>query len=262
MAILQEEMTVISQQEIARDIYEMVLKGDLVADIQKPDEFLNLLVPDSRMLLRRPISISEYDKSNQTATIIYRAGDETTGTRALSNLTAGQKVDVMGPLGNGFDTDFVKSDQNVVIVGGGIGTPPLYGLAQKLSKIGCQITVLIGFATKDVVILEEKFAALSNVTVKVTTDDGTYGNHGHVGLLMDALDFKPDVVYACGAPMMLKAVVKKYEKLEQVYISMESRMACAIGACYACVVHDKHDENHALKVCEDGPVFNAQDVIA
>lgn len=117
------------------------------------------------------------------------------------------------------------------------------------------MTILLGFASEKVKILEKEFAELKNVSLKIATDDGSYGTKGHVGMLMEEIDFEVDALYTCGAPAMLKAVAKKYDQLERLYISMESRMACGIGACYACVEHDKEDENHALKVCEDGPVF-------
>ncbi|AYG00156.1 dihydroorotate dehydrogenase electron transfer subunit [Lactococcus allomyrinae] len=261
MPKLQEMMTVVSQREVARDIFEMVLTGEIVADMEVPGQFLHIKVPNDAMLLRRPISISSWDSETNTCTILYRAGDEVTGTRLLSVLTAGQKIDVMGPLGHGFPIDEVKKGERVLIVGGGIGVPPLYELAKRLSKVSCKITVLLGFASKEVKILEQEFRELSNVELKVATDDGSYGTQGHVGLLMNDLDFEPDAVYTCGAAPMLKAVAQKYDTLERLYISMESRMACGIGACYACVEHDKNDESKALKVCEDGPVFTGNEVL-
>lgn len=264
MPILQEMMTVVSQTEVAKDIFEMVLKGQLVQDMRVPGQFLNIKVPNDAMLLRRPISISSWDLAAGTCTILYRAGDETTGTRLLSALTKGQKVDVMGPLGNGFPIDSVSADEKILLVGGGIGVPPLYELAKQLNQIGCQITVQLGFASKNVKILEQEFSALKNVQLQIVTDDGTYGRAGNVGILMDELDFTPDAVYTCGAPGMLKAVYNKYENLDRLFISNESRMACGIGACYACVVHTKDDptgqSGHALKVCEDGPVFKGSEI--
>lgn len=255
MSQLQEIMTVVSQREVAYNIFEMVLKGTLVDEMDLPGQFLHLAVPNGAMLLRRPISISSWDKSAKTCTILYRIGDETTGTYELSKLESGAKVDVMGPLGNGFPVAEVTSTDKILIIGGGIGVPPLYELAKQLEKTGCQMTILLGFASENVKILENEFSNLKNVTLKIATDDGSYGTKGHVGMLMNEIDFEADALYTCGAPAMLKAVAKKYDQLERLYISMESRMACGIGACYACVEHDKEDESHALKVCEDGPVF-------
>ncbi|CAM3033733.1 dihydroorotate dehydrogenase electron transfer subunit [Lactococcus hircilactis] len=265
MPILQEMMTIVSQKEVAHHIFEMVLTGEIVLDLDQPGQFLHLKAPNESLLLRRPISISSWDKNKKTCTILYRIGDETSGTYALSALTEGQNVDVMGPLGHGFPLAQVKKDEHILLVGGGIGVPPLYELAKQLDQKGAKITVLLGFASKEVKILEEEFEALAHVSVNVTTDDGSYGTKGHVGGLMDALTTPVDAVYTCGAPAMLKAVYQHYHDLERLYISTESRMACGIGACYACVVHTKDDptgaSGHALKVCEDGPVFNGGEII-
>ena len=170
-------------------------------------------------------------------------------------------MDILGPLGKGFPVDEVTENDQVLIVGGGIGVPPLYELAKQLSKKGCNITVLLGFARAEVKILEEQFAQLPNIEVKVATDNGSYGSRGHVGHLFNQVEQEVDVVYACGAPMMLKTVATRFETLERLYLSMEARMACGIGACYACVVPDKKDPEHALKVCQDGPVFKGNGVV-
>lgn len=261
MTVLQENMTVVSQCEIARDIFELVLTGDLVQNLNKAGQFLNIKIPNDAMLLRRPISLSSWNKAERVCTILYRIGDEISGTRILSKLVAGETVDVMGPLGNGFDISEVIEGEDIVIVGGGIGVPPLYELAKQLNQIGCKITVLLGFSSVNVKILEEEFSNLSNVDLRITTDDGSYGAYGHVGLLMNSLDFTPHAVYSCGSSVMLQAVAHKYEDLDRLYVSLESRMACGIGACYACVVRDREDENHALKICEDGPVFSGREII-
>ncbi|BDM75721.1 dihydroorotate dehydrogenase B (NAD(+)), electron transfer subunit [Lactococcus garvieae] len=258
---LQEEMLIVSQKEVAEDIFELVLQGDLVDDMEIAGQFLQLKVPSQDLLLRRPISISSWNKQEKTCTLLYRRGDKTTGTYLLSKMSAGQAVDILGPLGKGFPVDEVTENDQVLIVGGGIGVPPLYELAKQLSKKGCTITVLLGFSRAEVKILEEQFAQLPNVEVKVATDNGSYGCRGHVGHLFNQLEQEVDAVYACGAPMMLKAVATRFETLERLYLSMEARMACGIGACYACVVPDKKDPEHALKVCQDGPVFKGNGVV-
>lgn len=257
---LQEEMLIVSQKEVAEDIFELVLQGELVKAMQDPGQFLHIKVPSQALLLRRPISISSWDSEAGTCTLLYRRGDETAGTYLLSEMRKGQTLDVMGPLGKGFSLAEVKEEDCVLLVGGGIGVPPLYELAKQLSKKGCQIKVLLGFARVGVKILEEKFAALPNVEVAVTTDDGSYGYMGHIGTLLDNYHDRVDAVYACGAPMMLKAVATRFDELDRLYLSMEARMACGIGACYACVVPDKKKPEHALKVCQDGPVFRGNEV--
>ncbi|MDR0200071.1 MAG: dihydroorotate dehydrogenase electron transfer subunit [Streptococcaceae bacterium] len=258
MAKLKEMMTVVSQREIARDIFELVLSGELVQAMNQPGRFLNLAVPNPAQLLRRPISISSWDKKAGTCTLIYRIGSDQSGTYELSKLGAGDTADVLGPLGHGFE---VTENQEVLVVGGGIGVPPLYELTKQLIEKRNQVTVLLGFASKAVKILEKEFLDLG-VTMKIATDDGSYGEHGHVGLLMDALNFTPDAVFSCGAPLMLQAVAKKYsDTVANVQLSMEARMACGIGACYACVVHTPEGPAAAKKVCEDGPVFQSKEVV-
>ncbi|GBG97165.1 dihydroorotate dehydrogenase electron transfer subunit [Lactococcus termiticola] len=257
MAILQEMMTIKGQREVAKDIFELVLTGELVADLAQPGRFLDLAVPNDSMLLRRPISISSWDKAEKTVTLLYRAGDETTGTRALATLETGDRLDVLGPLGNGFEAADLKAGDSAVLVGGGIGVPPLYELAKQLVAKGVKVTVILGFASQSVMILEEAFQALG-VEVQIATDDGSYGTVGHVGLLLNELTESPSAVYACGPNVMLKAVANFFDgKTDNIQLSLEERMACGIGACYACVVHDKEDETKAYKVCNDGPVFQA-----
>ncbi|WP_180376145.1 dihydroorotate dehydrogenase electron transfer subunit [Lactococcus garvieae] len=261
MMKLQEDMLIVSQKEVAEDIFELILQGELVDAMHIPGQFLQIKVPSHDLLLRRPISISSWNTQARTCTLLYRRGDTTTGTYLLSQLKEGQTVDILGPLGTGFSIDEVCEGEDVLIIGGGIGVPPLYELAKQLSKTGCKIKVLLGFARTEVKILEEDFAALPNVEVEVTTDDGSYGHQGHIGTLLEKLESSADAVYACGAPLMLKAVAKRFDNLERLYVSMEARMACGIGACYACVVPDKKDPEHALKVCQDGPVFKGNGVV-
>ncbi|MBM7641779.1 dihydroorotate dehydrogenase electron transfer subunit [Streptococcus loxodontisalivarius] len=254
---LKEDLTIVSQVEIAPRIFEMVLTGRMVA-FMNPGQFLHLRVPDPSKLLRRPISISEIDKDKNQATIVYRV--ERAGTALLSQLQAGQTVDTMGPQGNGFDLSVVSSGQKALLIGGGIGVPPLVETAKQLAKKGVQVVSVIGFANKDAVILEEKLSAYG--PVYVTTDDGSYGLKGYVSTVVDEFDWTADAIYACGAPGMLKYVDSKFEDHPHAYVSMESRMACGMGACYACVVHVKgEDEAKNKRVCEEGPVFETGSII-
>lgn len=255
--ILKEDMTVVSQREIAPRIFEMVLTGELVSQMQV-GQFLHLRVPDKSKLLRRPISISEIDKPKKEATIVYRIEGE--GTAVFSQLQAGDTLDCLGPQGNGFDVSVMSSGQTALLIGGGIGVPPLVELAKELKNKGMHVFAVLGFATKDAVILEEKMRLYADVIV--TTDDGSYGQKGYVSTVVDELTFRPDAVYACGAPGMLKYVDTKFENHPHAYLSTESRMACGMGACYACVVHLKgQTEDRNLRVCEDGPVFKTGQII-
>lgn len=249
--ILKEEMTIVSQREIATDIFEMVLTGQLVEQMSV-GQFLHIRVPDISKVLRRPISICQIDKAKREATIVYRV--QGLGTEIFSHLGTGDVLDCMGPQGNGFPIDFLDAGQTALLVGGGIGVPPLLELAKQLYAKGVSVTAVIGFASKDVVILEQELAQFADVIV--TTDDGSYGTKGYVSTVIDTFKNESDAVYACGAPGMLNYVDQKFEKHPHAYLSMESRMACGMGACYACVVHVKDaDESKSLRVCEDGPVF-------
>ena len=255
--ILVEDLTIVSQREIAPRIFEMVLKGEMVADM-KVGQFVHLKVPDPSKLLRRPISISEIDYNKKEATIVYRVERE--GTAILSKMVAGQTIDTMGPQGNGFDLTNLGQGQKALIIGGGIGVPPLVQVAKQLHEQGVEVEVVVGFATKEAVILEEELSKVAHVTV--TTDDGTYGTKGYVSTVIDSMDQEFDAIYSCGAPGMLKYVNTKFHDHPRAYISMESRMACGMGACYACVVHLENESQAANKrVCEDGPVFETGTIV-
>ena len=171
--ILIEDLTVVSQREIAPRIFEMVLKGEMVADMQL-GQFVHLKVPDPSKLLRRPISISEIDYNKKEATIVYRVERE--GTAILSKMVAGQTIDTMGPQGNGFDISIIEAGQKALLVGGGIGVPPLVETAKQLKAKGVEVVSVIGFANKNAVILEDTLRACGDVYV--TTDDGSYGIKG------------------------------------------------------------------------------------
>ena len=254
---LKEDLTVVHQREIAPRIFEMILAGQMVAEMEV-GQFLHLRVPDPSKLLRRPISISEIDKEKGQVTIVYRV--ERAGTAILSGLVAGDSVDTMGPQGNGFDLSFLEAGQRALLIGGGIGVPPLVETAKQLQAKGITVTSVIGFATKDAVILEEKLRSYGDVYV--TTDDGSYGRTGYVSTVVDELDWQPDAVYSCGAPGMLRYVDSKFENHPHAYLSMEARMACGMGACYACVVPLRHPDQAAnQRVCEDGPVFETGTIV-
>ncbi|MDR1606759.1 MAG: dihydroorotate dehydrogenase electron transfer subunit [Streptococcaceae bacterium] len=259
--ILQEEMMILSNVKIAPRVFRMVLQGEMVADMTVPDQFLHLRVPSPDKVLRRPISISEYDREAKTCVLIYRV--EGPGLASVSQMTSGQTLDVMGPLGNGFDLSLPFPNQKALIVGGGIGTPPLVQLARDLADRGVAVTVLLGFAQKSAVILEAEFAAVAS-ELTIVTDDGSYGRKGNVGILMAELDMSTfDAIYACGATGMLKAVASQTADHPNAFISMEARMACGMGACYACVVHVAGDESgqESLKVCDQGPIFKVGEVV-
>ncbi|WP_019784690.1 dihydroorotate dehydrogenase electron transfer subunit [Streptococcus sobrinus] len=256
-AILKENLKVISQTEIAPKIFKMILTGQMVQEM-KEGQFLHLRMPDPSKLLRRPISICDIDRKNRQVTIIYRV--QGTGTDLLSQMEPGDFIDTMGPQGNGFDLSVVNKGDKALLIGGGIGVPPLYATAKALAQKGVQVTAVLGFANKDAVILEEEMKQVARVTV--TTDDRSYGIKGYVSTVVDELTDDFAAIYSCGAPGMLKYVDEKFADHPHAYMSLEERMACGMGACYACVVHLKDSSEAANKrVCEDGPVFETGSVL-
>lgn len=249
-------MSVVQNKLIARHVYQLVLRGPIAKTVIAPGQFVHIRCGDGwETLLRRPISIASWDPQNGTMTVIYRA--EGKGTQWLAARTVGCEIDVLGPLGNGFSTN-VSTGQKVLLVGGGVGVPPLYGLAQTLHKRGVQIETVLGFASRDDVFLEEDFRQLG--PVMVATDDGTYGNRGRVtDLLGGKLTW--DVFYACGPTPMLRALQAYFaDSNVDGYVSLEQRMGCGIGACLACVCPTR-DDGVQVKICSDGPVFPYEEVV-
>ena len=255
-AIRLENMKVVAQEEIAPAIFELVLEGEMV-EAMKAGQFLHLRVPDDAHLLRRPMSISSIDKSKKQCHLIYRI--EGSGTAIFSSLKRGDFLDVMGPQGNGFDLSELDDQSKALLVGGGIGVPPLLEVAKQLHERGVGITTVLGFATKDAVILEDELAKYGQVFV--TTDDGSYGIKGNVSVVISECDTEFDAIYSCGAPGMMKYINQTFYDHPRAYLSLESRMACGMGACYACVLKVPDSETVSQRVCEDGPVFKTGTVV-
>lgn len=249
--IQQERMTVVQQEKIAKNIYELTLQGEIVQDMN-PGQFVHIRVSDSfEPLLRRPISIANINKDSKEFKLIYRA--EGRGTEILSQKQIGDEVDVLGPLGNGFPIDAVPSGGTALLVGGGIGVPPLYELSKQLNERGIRTMHVFGFATEDVSFYEEKFSSLGDT--HYVTVDGTLGSKGFVTDVLDELQPEFDTFYACGPMPMLRALENYYPE-KQGFLSFEERMGCGIGACFACICKttDKTEKDY-VKVCSDGPVF-------
>lgn len=242
-----EDMKIISNREIAKDIYEMVLEGVSASLIQTSGQFLHLKMPSEHLLLRRPISIASHHKNQ--CTLLYRI--KGAGTREMSGLASGDTINSLGPLGQGFKIKAIPNKSEVLLVGGGIGVAPLYQLAKDLHGAGHKVTSVLGFASHTDIYYEAEFRALGEVII--TTDDGSYGILGHVG--NGVVEIQPEVVYACGPTPLLKFVQAQYHDLDHVYISLEERMGCGIGACHACDTKKKDK-----RVCKDGPVFHRDEV--
>ncbi|MDF9651718.1 dihydroorotate oxidase B electron transfer subunit [Bacillus cereus] len=254
-----QNMIVVNQKEIAKNIYELVLQGTLVQQMNEPGQFVHIKVAEGiAPLLRRPISICNVDQEKNEFTMLYRA--EGQGTKTLATRKQGEMVDVLGPLGHGFPVEEAEAGQTALLVGGGIGVPPLYELSQRLVAKGVRVIHILGFQTKDVVFYEEKFAELGDTYV--ATVDGTHGTKGFVTDVIDNYGIDFDILYSCGPLAMLRALEGRYKE-KKVYISLEERMGCGIGACFACVCHLQEDPSgHSYKkVCSDGPVFPIGEVV-
>lgn len=252
--IRKERMIVIGQEEIARDIFELTLSGQLVAEMDGPGQFVHIRVSDSyEPLLRRPISIASIDKESNQFTMIYRA--EGRGTSLLSGKRPGEEVDVLGPLGNGFPVHEAKEGDTVVLVGGGIGVPPLYELSNRLVENGVKPIHVLGFQSKEVVFYEEKFRELGDT--HIVTVDGSHGHQGLVTSVLAELQHDFSTYFTCGPVPMLAAIQDMYPD-KKGFLSFEERMGCGLGACFACVCKTTEQTGVGyVKVCSDGPVFPA-----
>lgn len=252
--IIQDKMLVTSQEQIAHNIFEMKLTGKLVGEITSPGQFVHIRVNDSyELLLRRPISIAAINKERQEMTIIYRA--EGNGTIELSKKHQGDIVDVLGPLGNGFPVEETQAGETAILVGGGIGVPPLYELSKQLTAKGVTCIHVLGFQNDQVVFYEEQFSTLGET--HIVTVDGTAGTKGFVTNVMETIENDFATYYSCGPMPMLNAVQKMYES-KKGFLSFEQRMGCGVGACFACVCETTEgNDKPYIKVCSDGPVFPA-----
>ena len=244
---------VYSQVQLAEGIFSMWLGAGEMAKAAVPGQFIAVYPNDSARLLPRPISICETDPEKELLRIVYRVAGE--GTKELSSCRAGDTLSNMGPLGNGFPL----KDKKALLIGGGIGIPPMLELAKALS---CEKTAVLGYRDSQTFLAEEigKYAGLA-----VATEDGSVGTKGTVLDAIKAQGLKADIIYACGPTPMLRAL-KEYAAKEGIecWISLEERMACGVGACLGCVCHSKDVDEHSnvrnKRVCKDGPVFLADEV--
>lgn len=240
----QELFTVISQTPLTADVMRLELAGDTSA-VTAPGQFVNIRIDG--FYLRRPISVCDY--ADGRLTLLYKiVGD---GTKALSRYPAGATLDILVGLGNGYDT--APSGDTPLLIGGGVGVPPLYHLCKKLLAEGKHPAVILGFNRKEDVFFEKEFVALG-VPVTVTTVDGSYGVRGFV---TDALrNGTYRYVYTCGPEPMLRAVYHATDTAGQ--FSFEERMGCGFGACMGCSCKTKYGNK---RICKDGPVLKKEEII-
>lgn len=230
-----------TNEQIAKNVYRMQLCGDTTGIL--PGQFVNIRVEGQ--FLRRPISVCNIN--NGVLTIIYKVVG--VGTEAMSHMPIGTQLDVLTVLGNGYDLS--KAGDKPLLVGGGVGVPPMYMLARQLREAGKAVRVILGFNTKDEVFYEEEFRALG-CDVTVTTVDGS---HGVKGFVTNALDGQQSYYYTCGPLPMIKALLQAAGTNGEV--SMEERMGCGFGACMGCTIQTTQGPK---RVCKEGPVFPANEL--
>ena len=240
----QQILKVKENVKLTENIYRMVLCGDLSA-IKNSGEFINIEIP--QLFLRRPISVCDYDA--ESVTIIYKVVGK--GTEILAQAQEGDTFDVLTGLGNGYDISV--SGDHALLLGGGVGVPPLYNLCKKLIAESKKVTVVLGFNTASEIFYAEEFKALG-AEVRVTTVDGSYGIRGFVTDAIADVDYTH--FYTCGPEPMLRAVYKATKTEGQ--FSFESRMGCGFGACMGCSCKTNFGNK---RICKDGPVLYKEEII-
>ncbi len=252
MNIVKQSAEVIRNVQISEGVYDMWLKNMMISQ-SAPGQFVSVYCKDGSRILPRPISICETDRQNKRFRLVYRVLGE--GTKELSKVKAGETVDVMGPLGNGFT---ISDCEHAILIGGGIGIPPMVELAKTLK---CKKTVVLGF--RDTIFLQNDFEGLGEVVI--ATDDGSAGTKGTVIDAINQNNIVGDMIFACGPTPMLRGVKKLAEQMGiPAQLSLEERMACGIGACLACVCKSKEKDEHTnvnnKRICKEGPVFFAHEI--
>ena len=235
---------ILSNEALTSSVYRMALEGDTSA-ITAPGQFVNIRLEGK--FLRRPISVCDWEAGKLT--LVYKVVGH--GTAQMAAMTAGQTLDILTGLGNGYD--LTLTGENPVLVGGGVGVPPMYGLAKHLRALGKPVQVILGFNTREEIFYEEEFKALG-CTVYVTTVDGSYGIPGFV---TDALkDLSYSHFCACGPEPMLKALYKASRTSGQ--MSFEERMGCGFGACMGCSCKTLTGNK---RICKEGPVMKKEEIL-
>ena len=239
----QSIFTILENKPLTQDVYRMILEGD-TSHVTNCGQFVNIQLDG--LFLRRPISVCDY--SENTLTIIYKVVGK--GTEQMSAMNPGKQLDILTGLGNGYDISL--SGDHPVLLGGGVGVPPMYNLAKKLVAEGKTVSVILGFNTRSEIFYEEQFRALG-CDVTVTTVDGSYGVKGFV---TDALPENYTYFYTCGPEPMLKAVYKATATSGQ--MSFEERMGCGFGACMGCSCKTLTGYK---RICKEGPVMKKEEIL-
>lgn len=240
----QQIFTITSNKKIAKDTFELILSGD-TSLITSAGQFVNIKIDG--LFLRRPISICDYEENKLT--LIYKVVGE--GTNILSNMKSREKLDILIPLGNGYST--AVCGDKPLLIGGGVGVPPLYNLCKKLINQSKSVSVILGFNSSEEVFYKEEFEKLG-AKVFVATADGSIGTKGFVTDIMKDLDYS--YFYTCG-PMPMFLAIEKIAKTSGQF-SFEERMGCGFGACVGCSCKTKYGNK---KICVDGPVLHREEII-
>lgn len=254
-----EQVTAVltGQKNITGDIYEMKIRAEGIAKEAKAGQFVSLYCKEGGRLLPRPISICGIDREKGELRLVYRIAGA--GTKEFSAMKAGDTIVITGPLGNGFMTGDLKEGMHAVLLGGGIGIPPMLELAKTLPG---EKTIVLGYRDADTFLAKE-FEAYGRVIL--ASDNGAAGVKGNVVDAMREENVKGDLFFACGPKPMLRGI-KEYaqEQGARAQLSLEERMACGIGACLACVCKttkvDEHSQVNNTRICKEGPVFYAEDI--
>ena len=235
---------IIENNPLTASVYEMRLSGD-TSDITASGQFVNIKLEGK--FLRRPISVC--DCEDGVLTLVYKVVGK--GTEDMSRMKAGDRLDILTGLGNGYD--LTTAGDKPLLLGGGVGVPPMYMLAKQLCAMGKQVSVILGFNTRDEIFYEEQFRALG-CDVTVATADGSYGVRGFVTNAMEGMDYS--YFYTCGPEPMLKAVHKASTTEGQ--MSFEERMGCGFGACMGCSCKTLTGNK---RICREGPVLRKEEIL-
>ncbi len=235
---------ILTNEALTSNVYRMTLEGDTSA-ITAPGQFVNIRLAGK--FLRRPISVCDWEDGKLT--LVYKVVGH--GTAQMAAMTAGESLDILTGLGNGYD--LTLTGENPVLVGGGVGVPPMYGLAKHLRALGKPVQVILGFNTREEIFYEEEFKALG-CTVYVTTVDGSYGIPGFVTDALKELSYSH--FCACGPEPMLKALYKASRTSGQ--MSFEERMGCGFGACMGCSCKTLTGNK---RICKEGPVMKKEEIL-
>ena len=253
MSVAIKKKAIVSEQtKLADGVYSMWIRDESIAMTARPGQFVSLYCRDGSRLLPRPISICEINKQEGMIRLVYRITGK--GTMEFADLKPQDTVEVMGPLGNGFTLEGKKA----LLIGGGIGIPPILELAKQLT---CEKQIVLGY--RDTTFLEDEFSSYG--TVYIATEDGSKGTKGNVLDTIRENHLEADIIFACGPTPMLRGIrAYALERGIKCQLSMEERMACGIGACLACVCKTKDVDHHSnvknTRICKDGPVFYAEEV--